>query len=128
MGKGDAVREYLLEMFAVSLTLTIAVELAVALLLSALRGKKAILLVILVNVLTNPPAVLLCWLGRLYLPKAAYLPVQMIVEIAVAAVEAMVYYSFSKKAQWKIEHPVMLSVIANLCAWLTGIVILAVRG
>lgn len=128
MGKGDAVREYLLEMFAVSLALTIAVELAVALLCFALRGKKAILLVILVNVLTNPPAVLLCWLGRMYLQEAAYLPVQLVVEIAVVAVEALVYDSFSKKEQWQIGHPVMLSVIANLCAWLSGIVILAVRG
>lgn len=120
-------RDYLLEMFLVSLLLTIAVELAVAIVCFAIRGKNKILLVTLVNVLTNPPAVLVCWLGRRYLPNAAALPVQLLVEIAVMTVEAWIYCSFAKKRQWEIDHPVRLSVMANLCAWLFGAFLLEIR-
>lgn len=120
-------RDYLLEMFLVSLLLTIAVELAVAFVCFAIRGKNKILLVTLVNVLTNPPAVLLCWLGRRYLPDTADLSVQFLVEVAVIIVEAWIYCSFAKKSQWEIDHPIKLSVAANLCAWLFGVILLVIR-
>ncbi len=114
-------------MFLVSLLLTIAVELVVAFVCFAIRGKNKLLLVTLVNVLTNPPAVLLCWLGRRYLPDTAELPVQLLVEMAVVIVEAWIYCSFAKKRQWEIAHPIRLSAVANFCAWLTGIILLEIR-
>lgn len=66
----------LIERFGVSLAITIAVELAVAFLSGRGLWKcsggrqlgKKVLLVMLVNVLTNPPAVLVCWIAGLYLP------------------------------------------------------------
>lgn len=101
---------YLIEMFTVSLILTWLVELTVATAMG-LRGKKSIYLVLLVNLLTNPAAVLLCHLGTPQLP----------VELAVIAVEAWVYTSFSKDDRWQISHPIILSVAANLIAWFAGI-------
>nr|WP_300834690.1 hypothetical protein [uncultured Acetatifactor sp.] len=80
------------------------------------------LLVVLVNLLTNPPAVLLCWLGRMYLPLFLTIPVQMLVELAVVAVEAWIYCSFMEKPGWQTGRPVLLSVTANLCSWTIGIV------
>ena len=45
------------------------------------------------------------------------------VELAVMAVEAFVYTSFSKDERWQITHPVILSVSANLIAWFAGILL-----
>lgn len=103
---------YLLEMFLISLGLTWLIELTVAAFLG-LRDKKSMLLVLLVNLLTNPAAVLICHLGIPELP----------VELAVMAVEAFVYTSFSKDERWQITHPVILSVSANLIAWFAGILL-----
>lgn len=128
---------YLIELFFVSLILTIVVELAVALLCSRVRashsflpaiyGKKRILLVVLVNVLTNPPAVLVCWLFRLYLPGMPEIPVQLVIEVLVVAAEAWIYRSFAKAPQCEIDHPVMLSAAANLCSWLFGVIVMMIR-
>lgn len=153
------VSAYLFEMFFVSLILTILLELAVvflctwmcaweerkdricrsagqrchAHLLPAVCGKRGVLLVVLVNVLTNPPAVLLCWLARLYMPDAAGMKgglllffCQFMVEAAVVAVEACVYRSFAREPQWGIRRPVLLSFMANLCSWLGGMILQAV--
>ena len=153
---------YLIEMFGVSLALTIVVELAVVLLLEKKQAKslklnegceqregyrqsghpgwmgernydwklmfsifgqhcgKGVLLVVLVNVLTNPPAVLLCWLSGLYMSKIPAIAVQLVVETAVVLVEACIYRSFAQRPQWKIDRPVRLAVIANVCSWLSG--------
>ena len=80
------------------------------------------LLVVLVNLLTSPLAVLLCWLGRMYLPPFLSLPVQLLVEAAVVAVEAWIYRSFMEKPGWQTGRPVLLSVTANVCSWTIGIV------
>lgn len=103
---------YLLEMFSVSLVLTWLIELTVAAVMG-LRDGKSVLLVLLVNLLTNPAAVLLCHLGIPQLP----------VELAVIAVEAWIYTSFSKDDRWNIPNPMVLSVAANLIAWFAGILL-----
>lgn len=103
---------YLFEMFSVSLVLTWLIELTVAAVMG-FRDRRSILLVILVNLLTNPAAVLLCHLGIPQLP----------VELAVIAVEACVYTSFAKNTRWQIPHPIGLSVAANLIAWFAGIIL-----
>ncbi len=120
----------LIEMFTVSLTLTLAVELAVAFMLERAgkprRGKRwgrEMLLVVLANVLTNPPAVLLCWIGGLYLPRLWEIPVQLMVEAGVMVVEACIYQSFAHLPRWEIRRPVLLAVAANLCSWLTGVIV-----
>ena len=101
--------KYLLEMFAVSLLLTLLLELPAAWIIG-MRKKENILLVFLVNVLTNPAAVLLHWLGAPEIP----------IEICVVAVEAAIYIWFSKDTRWKIPHPVVLSVLTNVLSWTIG--------
>ncbi|MCM1536861.1 MAG: hypothetical protein NC254_00520 [bacterium] len=158
-------RNDLLEMFGVSLVMTIALELTAVFgctqlrkkyglpetadsgsaggpkrgsaggpgragnggLLPALQGRNGFLLVILVNVLTNPAAVLLCWLSRSYMPQIPQMPVQLAVEAVVVSVEAWIYCRFAKEEGWKIDHPVFLSVAANLCSWLTGMLVQAAK-
>lgn len=112
----------LIRMFGVSLIVTLAVELAAAFLLGV-RFWKGMALVFLVNTLTNPPAVLLYWLSRLYLPEVSGMAAQMIIEIAVVAAEALVYCRFVQVAGWRIKRPVLLSVIANVCSWTLGLLL-----
>lgn len=99
-------------MFAVSLELTLLIELPVVFLLG-LRGWRHMLLAVLVNVLTNPAAVFLCWMGVPQLP----------VEIGVVVAEAAVYYRFSREESWRIPRPVLLSAAANGISWISGILI-----
>lgn len=106
--------EYLLEMFGISLGLTLLFELPVGFLIG-LRGWKNVTLMILINVLTNPPAVLACWLGVPQLP----------VEILVVVLEALIYLWFSRDEKWKISHPIALSITANALSWISGILIQA---
>lgn len=130
-------RIYLTEMFAVSLLLTIVTELAVVHILlwlpeRQLKRRKSLyartaLLATLVNILTNPPAVLLCWLGRMYLSSALHFPAQIAVEAVVVAAEAYVYSCFAVKPEWGIKRPVLLSCAANGCSWLLGMIIMALR-
>ena len=109
--------KYLLEMFAVSLLLTLVLELAVAWCMGLQKGRE-IQLVILVNILTNPAAVLLCWLGLPQLP----------VEVTVVAVEALVYICFAKDKKWNIPRPVRLAVLANGISWSAGLLIQWIGG
>ncbi len=80
------------------------------------------LLVVLVNVLTNPLAVLFCWLGRMWLPPFLSLPLELAVEAAVVAVEAWIYRSFMEKPGWGTGRPLLLSVATNVCSWTAGVV------
>ena len=135
---------YLVKMFGGSLALTLITEVLVLSLFWGLafrrkvpestsaentltepgpRWSNLLLLVILVNVLTNPPAVLLCWLGRLFLPLSFRIPVQLAIEAAVVFTEVSVYHSFAGKRQWRVEKPVALAVTANLCSWLLGVIL-----
>lgn len=126
--------KYLVEMFLISLILTIGIELVVIWLFSRIsrsasfiHTKQGVLLVVLVNVLTNPPAVLICWLADMYMVNVLAIIVQLVVEMAVVAVEAWIYHSFAKEKQWEIPNPLILSGMANICSWLCGIVLMAVR-
>ncbi len=85
------------------------------------RIGRLLLLSVLVNILTNPAAVLVCWLGRMYLPLWLKWPLELTVEALVVAVEGHVYFSFRKQPLWRIEHPLLLSVWANGCSWLLGL-------
>ena len=108
---------YLLEMFGISLLLTWGIELPLAWLMG-LRERSAMALVLLVNILTNPVAVLLCWLG---------MP-QLSVELGVFAVEAAVYCWFARENGWKISHPVRLAAVCNAVSWLLGFLIQRIGG
>ena len=109
---------YLLRMFGISLLLTLLIEGLVAF-LWGIRGKKEFLLVLLVNVLTNPMAVLVYWLYQIYVGEQL-LPVQIIIELAVVVVEAYVYRSFSVDDRFQIPRPIPLAIVANVCSWGIG--------
>lgn len=124
----------MLKMFLVSLTLTIVIELVVALIYARISGSisfihkpRGILLIILINILTNPPAVFLYWLASRWLSNAAAFAVQLLIEAAVVAVEAEVYHNFSKEDQWKIHKPFLLSLSANVTSWLCGVVLTVIK-
>lgn len=99
-------------MFGVSLGLTLLLELPVGFCMGMREGKYLALMV-LVNILTNPAAVFICWLGGL----------EPLVELLVVIVEAAVYKWFSDGERWKIAHPLLLSVSANGFSWITGILL-----
>lgn len=111
---------YLICMFGGSLALTVAIELAVAFLLGMRTGRD-LFLVVLVNLLTNPPAVLCNWLCSLYLPGYRALPVQLVIEAAVVATEALIYHIFAADRRWTIRRPGRLSLVCNGCSWLLGL-------
>ncbi|MCM1184274.1 MAG: hypothetical protein NC337_12960 [Roseburia sp.] len=111
---------YLIDLFGSSLALTVAIELAVAV-LWGVRPLRGLVLVALVNLLTNPLVVLFWWLSGIYLPALPAIAVQLVLEAAATAAEAGIYCSFAGEPQWRIRHPVLLSVTANLCAWLFGL-------
>ena len=109
--------KYLLEMFAVSLLLTLVLEVPLAWCIG-MRRKKELLLVLLINVLTNPAAVLLHWLGIPQLP----------IEAAVLAIEAALYRWFSKDEKWNVPYPVRLALCCNVFSYLSGVVIQWIGG
>ena len=113
---------YLIRMFTISFLLTVLIEIVVALLFRW-RKRHMLLLVILVNLLTNPPAVLICWLGRIYLPPLFSAPIQLLVESMVILTEAFIYCRFTKSPSWQDDRPlrpIRLAIISNMCSWLLG--------
>jgi hypothetical protein len=116
----------LLNMFAVSLGLTIILELFIAL-LWGLRSKTEFLIVILVNILTNPAAVLIVWLVSIYAPNCSRFFIQIPVELIVIAVESVIYLCFSTKSICRIKHPVLFALTANTASWGTGVILLLFR-
>lgn len=117
---------YCLKMFAFSLLLTLLVELPVSALLGA-RGKRALLIVLLANVLTNPAAVLLNLLCLRFLPALTLLQRQLPIELLVIFAETFVYSCFSVKKGDVLQHPACLSIICNLCSYGIGLLITIFR-
>lgn len=110
---------YLLQMFGASLLLTLLIEWFVGF-WWGLRSQKTFLLVTLVNIATNPAAVLTYWLYRVYWADSSMV-VQIGIEILVVVVEALIYRSFSKEEDYRIKWPVALAIVANVVSWGVGI-------
>lgn len=109
---------YMLQMFGVSLLLTIVIEGIVAL-CWGLRSRKKLQLVLLVNILTNPAAVLVYWLYQVYVGGTS-LPVQIVIEIVVVAVEAWIYRGFAGEKDFQMKRPVLFAIVANGLSWGMG--------
>ena len=110
----------ILKGFAVSLGLTLAIELALAIILRV-RSKRGLLVVLLVNVMTNPAAVFLCMalgpnLGRWYLPF------QLLVEALAVLAEGHVYRQFRAELNAALP-PFLLSLVLNACSYGTGLIL-----
>lgn len=112
----------LIEMFGISLGLTLVIEILVALLWKW-KSKRQILLVVLTNILTNPAAVLLVWLGKNYLGIDKDIFLQIFVEVLVVSAEAWIYFLFSKEEAWVLPKPIGYAVIANGVSWFSGVVL-----
>ena len=109
-------------MFAVSLGLTIIIECSVAR-VWGLKSRKEMLLVLLVNILTNPAAVFCVWICNGYLGSDFSFLYQCIVEFVVVVVEGEVYSSFAREEGWNIKKPLQFSIIVNMISWLSGVVL-----
>lgn len=96
----------LLPTFAISLGLTLILEWIIAL-LCRLRGRDYLLLV-LVNILTNPAVVYLNMVFSAAFPNGGDLW-QIPLELAAVAVEALCYRKFARS----IHRPWMFSLVAN---------------
>lgn len=101
--------KYIFYAFAVSLAATLVIEWGIALCFG-LRSRNQLILVTLVNILTNPAAVWLhVFLGIPQIP----------VEIAVVIIECYVYHQF------EIPKPLLFSLLANGISWGLGVLIQA---
>ena len=107
------------QMFAVSLGATIVLEALVMFLLRE-QYKKNLLLLVLVNILTNPAVVYLSYVGKYYTGLSDVL-IQFPIEIVVVIVEVKIYTWFSKDENWLIKNPVLLGILANVFSWSIGL-------
>ncbi len=107
----------LLSIMGISLGMTILFEelFSVAL---RIRNKKDLLLVCLVNVLTNPPVVLGYYLAVHY-TQLSPAPVKIALELFAISIEA---YYYTTRGQ-KIHHPVWFAIAANVFSFSIGMII-----
>lgn len=105
----------LLLSLALSLGLTLLLELAVALLFG--QRKKALLLVALVNILTNPPVVLILNLVTMMTGNSLSWLLIVALELAVVAVEGFIYQKGRLLRKW---NPWLFSMILNTISYLGG--------
>jgi hypothetical protein len=102
---------------AASLILTLVLEMGLFLLLRG-RDKKDALLLVMVNLLTNPPVVLLFWLSQMYTDIAPAL-VQLPLEAAAVFIEGRCYKKFGRA----VRRPYLLSLALNAFSYGAGLVI-----
>lgn len=107
----------LLTSLALSLLLTIALEIGFFLLLGK-RNKKDLLLVTLVNVLTNPVVVLLYWIAVLYTDLNTVI---IMIPLEIFAILTEGYYY--KKHGHDFKHPYIFSICANMFSYWIGVLI-----
>jgi len=107
----------LLSSLSVSLALTVALE-SGFFLLTGKRNKKDLLLVVLVNVMTNPAVVLLYWLA------VNYSGFNRIVTITVLEMLAVLTegYMYKKRGQ-DFKRPYGFSLFANMFSYGTGVLL-----
>ena len=108
---------YLIKTFAICLGLTILLELSFALFFG-IRGMKKLLLVILIQVVTNPCVVfLILWcMYHLEWPRYAY-------ELPIEAVVVVVEGLFYKKYMPDLKRPFAFSLAANYFSYSFGFIL-----
>jgi hypothetical protein len=112
----------MLPILGISLGMTMALELAFAV-TSGKRGLKDLLLVCLVNVLTNPVVVLTYYLAVRHTPwNPVFLKIPL--EAAAIFVEAHYYNTYGKG----FGHPLRFSICANLFSFAVGEIYNAIGG
>jgi hypothetical protein len=107
----------LINSLIISLVLTVALETSFFLIIGK-RNKKDLLLVVMVNIITNPVVVLLYWLAALYTDwNGAIIKVP----LELFAVLAEGYYY--KKNGNDFKRPYLFSTAANMFSYWTGVLI-----
>ncbi len=106
----------LLSSLALSLALTLAIELGFALICG--KRRYDILLVTLVNVVTNPPVVLIYSLLRRVTPIPG-IWIALPLELAAVAAEALMYKRFAEN----VKRPLLFSLSANALSYGLGLII-----
>lgn len=112
MGSAGAMSFEIFKYMGISLGLTLALELIFAL-VCRVRNKKDLLLVCLVNVITNPVVVFLYYLT---VGKGWSLLVLALLEVLAVVAEALFYKSYAEK----ISRPVLFAIGANIFSFFTG--------
>ena len=107
----------LLFALALSLVLTLALEIGFFLLIGK-RHKKDLLLVVLVNVITNPVVVLLYWLAFLYTDWNTT-----VVKIPLEAFAILFEWYYYKKYGQSFKRPFVFSVAANAFSFSIGVLL-----
>ena len=103
--------------FLISFLLTLVLEYPI-ILLFRIQKKKDLLLVLLVNLLTNPAAVAI----TLFLQTCfslPWFPVQILLELAVIVTEGKLYDLYGRK----MAHPFLLSLCANGFSYSLGLLL-----
>ena len=85
--------------------------------------RKEISLVVLVNLLTNPAVVWTLRMAGMFFYPPVIWGIEIVAEVLVIVVEALVYLRFAKEESWNIKRPVLLAVTANLASWGIGILL-----
>ena len=104
-----------------SLILTLLLEAVFFLVVRSIEGKhdkKDLLLVVMVNILTNPAVVLLYWLVILY-TNINYIIILAPLEIFAVLTEGYIY----KKNGRIFKHPYLFSIAANSFSFGTGLLL-----
>ena len=109
--------QYVLLALAVSFLMTEGLETAVALLFN-LKNKFTFSVIFLVNLLTNPVAVVLKFIFYMLLDETAV--VVPLIELAVLFFESFLYFLFSKDERFTIKNPVLYAITANVVSFAAG--------
>ena len=102
---------------ALSLALTIALEVVFAL-AAGKRGQRDLLLVVLVNALTNPVVVLSYWLSVFYTGWSPPV-VKGVLEVWAVGTEALCYKKYGRD----FRHPLLFSILANAFSFGMGLLL-----
>ena len=107
----------LLITLGISLALTIVLE-TIFFFVSGKRDKMDFLLLVLVNVLTNPVVVLIYWLCAVYTSWNAYL-IQIPLEISAVLVEGFCFYKYGRE----FKRPYLFAIAVNAFSYFAGILL-----
>lgn len=105
---------WLLPVLWESLACTLVLELVFAVLVR-MKGRKNYILLVLVNILTNPVVVLLYYITRCC-TRIPIIPVLLLLEVSAVVVEGTYY----KKYGEGIRNPMLFSIGANLFSYWVG--------
>lgn len=110
----------LLPILGISLGLTLVIE-GVFAYITGIRSGKDLLLVFLVNLLTNPAAVLCYYFFTVYTQMNVFI-IKIPIELVVILIESLYYRKYASS----IQKPLLFSAFANALSFGTGLIVNAI--